>query len=122
MVQALVAKKHSSKLYNRGKGPISIGYSSNDSASYKHSWKAMYGLPPTGDITLEQFEEYSFQRLKLLKLIDTWKARNITGKALQDNIMEESNKIFDVRLPQDLDHCEPDWISHHILRLAFAKT
>ncbi|KAF0982529.1 hypothetical protein FDP41_011459 [Naegleria fowleri] len=124
MVQSLKSKKHTSKLHapGRNKGHIPIGsLSSSNDASYQHSWKSMYHLPPTGEITLEQFEEYSFQRLKLLKMIDTWKARNISVKALQDNIIEESNKIFDLRVPQDLDHCEPDWISHHILRLAFAK-
>ena len=122
MVQTLKSKKHNSKLLGKTKGHVAIGSSSSNDASYRHNWKSMYHLPPTGEITLEQFEEYSFQRLKLLKLIDTWKARNISGKALQDNIVEESNKVFDLKLSQDLDNCEPDWISHHILRLAFSKT
>jgi len=85
----------------------------------KHSWTFMYMLPPVGQITLEDFEVSAIDRLKLLRLIENWKARGKTGKELCDLIREESQRIFG---SDSLETCERDWISHHILRLAYSKS
>jgi hypothetical protein len=36
----------------------------------------LYNIPPTEEVTLEEFEEYAFDRLKVLKTIEQFKVIN----------------------------------------------
>ncbi|KAF2966834.1 hypothetical protein GQX73_g6765 [Xylaria multiplex] len=86
-----------------------------------------YATPPTADITLEQFEQWAIDRLRILAELEACSFRNksLTETAshmkpllekyllLQPN-SSSSSKLFEER--------QKDHYSHFILRLAFAST
>ncbi|XP_031549848.1 DNA primase large subunit-like [Actinia tenebrosa] len=95
----------------------------------------MYRLPPTDNISLEEFEEFAVERLKVLREIETNSIRykkdsdeykKNTMKALkelvgvnykatgEENIKKKSNEIHNER--------RKDHISHFILRLAYCRS
>jgi DNA primase large subunit len=74
-------------------------------------------MPPSDDITIEEFEGFSFTRLKMLRMIEEKATRGLTSE-------DESKKLAD-RLRHEFDLSTPegrrqDVISHHTLRLAFS--
>ncbi|XP_015757797.1 PREDICTED: DNA primase large subunit-like isoform X2 [Acropora digitifera] len=91
----------------------------------------MYKEPPTGNITLEQFEEFAIDRLKVLREIETLGIRHKRGSEGYQGRMKESLKKF---LPRNsksslkgheeeiLNERKKDHISHFILRLAYCRS
>ncbi|KAI5865398.1 DNA primase, large subunit [Durotheca rogersii] len=86
-----------------------------------------YETPPTADITLEQFEQWAIDRLRILAELEACSFRNKTPaetathmKPLLDKYLRldsnssASSKLFSER--------QKDHYSHFILRLAFAST
>ncbi|KAI0470983.1 DNA primase, large subunit [Xylariaceae sp. FL0804] len=86
-----------------------------------------YATPPTADITLEQFEQWAIDRLRILAELEACSFRNKTlaetaehmepllKKYLPlDSNSSASSKLFSER--------QKDHYSHFILRLAFAST
>jgi len=86
------------------------------------SWKYMYKQPPLDNLTLQQFVSFSLDRLTLLNKIETSKAR-------RSNKRDEFHKEVAILDLKYLGKCGEsnviddykDYVSHHILRLAFAK-
>eukprot|EP01080_Neovahlkampfia_damariscottae_P002497 gene2497-3203_t len=80
----------------------------------QHSWKFMYHLPPTEELTIENFEKFALDRLKMLKNVENFRLGQ--KEKFVELVKEQDKKTFG-----DYDTSEKDFISHHILRLSFAK-
>lgn len=86
-----------------------------------------YAVPPTADITLEQFEQWAIDRLRILAELEACSFRNKNVKETSEH-MEPLLKKY---LPLDTNSSnssqlqaqrQKDHYSHFILRLAFAST
>ncbi|KAH0351082.1 DNA primase large subunit, partial [Aureobasidium melanogenum] len=94
--------------------------------SYEHAMN-FYNLPPTGDIALEQFEEWGIARLKVLAELESCQFRNRTAeetstymKPILDKYLrldQNSSRSTEHELQRKRDH-----YSHWTLRLAFSAT
>ncbi|KAI1342180.1 DNA primase, large subunit [Xylariaceae sp. FL0016] len=86
-----------------------------------------YATPPTADITLEQFEQWAIDRLRILAELEACSFRNKSAAetaAHMESLLKKylplehntsaSSKLFEER--------QKDHYSHFILRLAFART
>lgn len=86
-----------------------------------------YTIPPTGDVTLEQFEEWGIARLKVLAELEACQFRNKTPaeteeymRPVLDKYMRLSStrsKSSEIGMERKKDH-----YSHWTLRLAFSGT
>ncbi|KAF2669667.1 DNA primase, large subunit [Microthyrium microscopicum] len=86
-----------------------------------------YGLPPTANVTLEEFEEWAITRLKVLSELETCTFRNKNAEetlAYMTPILEKhlplhsnSSRSSQLQAERRRDH-----YSHFILRLAFSST
>ncbi|KAJ5803584.1 DNA primase large subunit [Penicillium pulvis] len=92
----------------------------------------LYDTPPTAEITLEQFEQWAIDRLKVLAEIEACSYRNKTPAETATHITplldkylplgsntSASNGTVDQRLKNER---QKDHYSHFILRLAFSAT
>ncbi len=86
-----------------------------------------YATPPTADITLEEFEQWAIDRLRILAELEACSFRN---KSLTDTAIH-MKPLLDKYLPLDSNSSastqlfaqrQKDHYSHFILRLAFAST
>ncbi|KXX81493.1 putative DNA primase large subunit [Madurella mycetomatis] len=86
-----------------------------------------YSTPPTADITLEQFEQWAIDRLRILAELEACSFRNRTPAETAAHMKPLLNKY----LPLDSNSSshsqlaaqrQKDHYSHFILRLAFAST
>ncbi|KAI0884142.1 DNA primase, large subunit [Annulohypoxylon maeteangense] len=86
-----------------------------------------YEFPPTADITLEQFEQWAIDRLRVLAELEACSFRNKT----QAETAAHMKPILEKYLPLDSNTTsssqlsaqrQKDHYSHFILRLAFAST
>lgn len=113
------------------KHPIIIEYED----LYPHN-VLLYRLPPTQDITLEEFEDLALNRLKVLRIIeqesskgnrmysDEWK------QAIKEELNREGLKNYDRLLKSgisgkkelDIQARRADYISHFILRFSYCRT
>jgi DNA primase large subunit len=93
---------------------------------YKHRLN-FYATPPTADITLEQFEQWAIDRLRVLAELEACSFRNKTPAETAAHM----KPLLDKYLPLSSStsgstglHAErqKDHYSHFILRLAFAST
>lgn len=87
---------------------------------------SLYSEPPQHELTLDEFEVVSLDRLQLLRSIDVLKTKGgIEGESSFNNQVYElekkyllSNREFSHRLSET----ERDQVSHFILRLAYCRT
>ncbi|BGP57003.1 hypothetical protein JCM8202_004562 [Rhodotorula sphaerocarpa] len=87
----------------------------------------LYERPPTEEVTLEEFETWAIDRLRLLADIEAAQARNRPFKEVKEIVEKraaeymplhaDSNKTADVDKERKKDH-----YSHFILRLAFCRS
>ncbi|KAI0835705.1 DNA primase, large subunit [Hypoxylon sp. FL0890] len=86
-----------------------------------------YETPPTADITLEQFEQWAIDRLRILAELEACSFRNISPAEMQAHM----KLLLEKYLPLDSNSSsssqlnaqrQKDHYSHFILRLAFAST
>ncbi|KAH8652143.1 eukaryotic and archaeal DNA primase, large subunit-domain-containing protein [Xylariales sp. PMI_506] len=86
-----------------------------------------YSVPPTADITLEQFEQWAIDRLRILAELEACSFRNKTPAEtatymkplLEKYLPLETNSSGSSKLAAER---QKDHYSHFILRLAFAST
>ncbi|KDQ15373.1 hypothetical protein BOTBODRAFT_31695 [Botryobasidium botryosum FD-172 SS1] len=87
----------------------------------------MYDRPPAQDVTLEEFETWAIDRLKVLSEIESSFVRNRTHDELKTVTTDQCRKY----LPVDSNNAElqtrepqrkKDHVSHFILRLAFCRS
>ncbi|KAF2192537.1 DNA primase large subunit [Zopfia rhizophila CBS 207.26] len=86
-----------------------------------------YILPPTAEITLEQFETWAINRLKVLSELEACSFRNRTPEETAEYMTSILNKYLPLRSNssrgQNLqEERKKDHYSHFILRLAFSAT
>jgi len=100
----------------------------------------LYGTPPVMDISLEQFEEWAVERLRLLRTIEKHNmgGRQKFSKEWVDCIWEDLGKqgldhyvklgdrqhLREEKVPREvfMAHRKVDHVSHFILRLAYCRT
>ncbi|ORY70917.1 DNA primase large subunit [Pseudomassariella vexata] len=95
-------------------------------SSYPHRLN-FYAVPPTADITLEQFEQWAIDRLRILAELEACSFRNKSAQEtaahmkplLEKYLPLDSNSSASSRLTAER---QKDHYSHFILRLAFAST
>ncbi|KAK5007880.1 hypothetical protein LTR28_004719 [Elasticomyces elasticus] len=86
-----------------------------------------YAQPPTGDITIEQFEEWAIARLKILAELESCSFRNRSVEETSEYmkpllathlpLSQNSSRSSELHVERKKDH-----YSHWILRLAFSAT
>jgi len=84
----------------------------------KVSALSMYAEPPTEKLTVTEFEEYAFDRLRLLSTIDIARAKGLKGQELERTI----RKARDDFMPNTQYNLKKDVYSHFILRLAYCRS
>lgn len=95
----------------------------------------MYRLPPTQDITLQDFEEFAIERVDLLRIFEQATSKNLRilseeWKAAVKEEMQQAGMKNYLRLISghssttelDLEARRRDYISHFILRLAYCRS
>lgn len=101
---------------------------------YPHN-VTLYRLPPTEDITLQEFEDLALERLKLLRIFEQAGSRNLRflSDEWKEHITSEINReglkgyarLFhnsgSVK-ESDLQARRRDTISHFILRVAYSRS
>lgn len=86
-----------------------------------------YSLPPTAEITLEEFEEWAINRLKVLAELEACSFRNRSPEETADYMRPMLEKYLPLsqnssRSPALQEERKKDHYSHFILRLAFSAT
>ncbi|XP_052101328.1 DNA primase large subunit-like [Mytilus californianus] len=88
-----------------------------------------YKIPPTGEISLQEFEEYAIDRLKVLKAVEVAGIRLMKGsneyiQKLQDELRKTSlgHDLIRTDKKEDKDFRQKDLVSHFILRLAYCRS
>ncbi|CCC67028.1 hypothetical protein NCAS_0A04700 [Naumovozyma castellii] len=82
---------------------------------------SFYEARPQGEITLEQFEVWAIDRLKILLEIESCLSRNKTLKEIETLIKPQFQKLLPFNTDSFLDK-KKDYYSHFILRLCFCRT
>ncbi|XP_048452955.1 DNA primase large subunit isoform X2 [Rhincodon typus] len=88
-----------------------------------------YEQPPTENVSLQDFENFAMERLKLLKCVETLGVSHVrTSEAYNKKLENEFRKLkfpYRVSSEERLDEYEirrKDHISHFILRLAYCQS
>ncbi|KAI0345442.1 DNA primase large subunit [Trametopsis cervina] len=86
-----------------------------------------YDVPPLGDITIEEFEIYALDRLRILAEIESSYARNRSWDELKGVTKKQCEKYLPLHSSsaknQDTQaERRKDHIGHFVLRLAFCRT
>lgn len=106
---------------------------------YPHSC-TLYRLPPLQDITIQTFEDLAIERLKVLRIFEQAGSKSFRymSDEYREAIIEELNAqklksyvrlvqqpggaVSAAKREQDLVARQRDYISHFILRFAYAKS
>lgn len=103
-------------------------------SEYPHN-VLLYRLPPTQDITLQEFEEFAIERVNLLRIFEQASSKNLRilseewKVSIKEEMQQAGMKAY-LRLiaghsstsEQDLEARRRDYISHFILRLAYCRS
>ena len=86
-----------------------------------------YDKPPLFDITLEEFEIFAIDRLRILSEIEASYVRNRSHDELKEIVKQQSLKYLPLdansaRHAPRADQRKKDHISHFVLRLAFCRS
>ncbi|XP_067939824.1 DNA primase large subunit-like [Watersipora subatra] len=90
-----------------------------------YGYHSFYKRAPTGSITLQQFEAYAVERLKVLKAIELNSIMKTKYEEFAIKMKGQFNELgwhFLTSGKLNKEDNEKDLISHHILRLAYAKS
>ncbi|SCV01167.1 LAME_0G14510g1_1 [Lachancea meyersii CBS 8951] len=82
---------------------------------------SFYISPPKGEITLEQFELWAIDRLKVLLEVESCIQRNKSAKEMELIIKPLLQKLLPFTT-DDLESRKKDYYSHFILRLCFCRS
>ncbi|CAB4422260.1 unnamed protein product [Rhizophagus irregularis] len=87
-----------------------------------------YSVPPTEEITIDEFESFAFDRLQVLKALEGAILRNKSEDDVKKYLEETSNKWLPLHSNESSkaypvqEERRKDHISHFILRLAYSRT
>jgi DNA primase large subunit len=87
-------------------------------AGVKTSCLSMYSVPPQEQLSVTEFEEFAYDRLRLLNVIDMARAKGLKGTDLEKAI----RKGRDDCMPNTPAGMKKDRFSHFILRLAYCRS
>jgi hypothetical protein len=85
----------------------------------------IYDTPPNSLISLEEFEQFALDRMRVLKAIDQGKARGLKPDELKEVIEKSCRQYLPMRDRDPAEFAEDkrkDHISHFILRMAYSRT
>lgn len=93
----------------------------------KYDYLYSYDVPPTFDVTIEEFETCALDRLRILAEIESSAARNRTAEELKDVTLKQSGKYLPLNISKgstgETDgERRRDHLSHFVLRLAFCRS
>ena len=85
---------------------------------------SLYERPPREEMTLEEFEVFAVDRLKVLRTIDALKQKGFKPKELEAELAPVVRELLPLASvgPQALPDCRKDSASHFILRLAYSRS
>ncbi|KNC50933.1 DNA primase large subunit [Thecamonas trahens ATCC 50062] len=83
---------------------------------------SLYAVPPTEELSLQEFEELALKRVQLLKAIAAAKAVGKSGKELSLAVGKAVDAFLPFRATSRDEAEREDHISHFILRLAYCRT
>ncbi|XP_064626555.1 DNA primase large subunit-like [Lineus longissimus] len=108
-----------------------------DFALYPHRLQ-LYTLPPVENITLQEFEDFAVERLKVLKAVETIGIRHLkTSTEYAENMEKELRNLNmksllrpknvsadseDIDLEKEFNERRKEHVSHFILRLAYSRS
>ena len=86
-----------------------------------------YTTPPTAELTLDQFEQWAIDRLRVLSEIESCLFRNKSPQELKTTLTDLTKKYLrleanSTRSPELAEQRRKDHYAHFILRLAFARS
>ncbi|GAA5963393.1 hypothetical protein JCM3765_003053 [Sporobolomyces pararoseus] len=111
---------------NTGGGEVYHHQSSSRSLKYPHRLN-FYESPPTEEITLEEFEVWAIDRLRLLADIESAQARNRSPAEIKTIVENRSKEFMPLHsassrmVDTDVER-KKDSYSHFVLRLAFCRS
>ncbi|WIA15273.1 hypothetical protein OEZ85_001944 [Tetradesmus obliquus] len=105
---------------NSAPRPVVGGTPTSQASKGPYLELSMYKEVPTGEISLEEFEEYALDRLRVLKAIEEAKLRSKSEDTIQADVETLLKKHMQGSSRQQT--YRKDVLSHHILRLAYCRT
>ncbi|SSD58344.1 related to DNA primase large subunit [Saccharomycodes ludwigii] len=88
-----------------------------------NTFLTIYDQPPRGEITLDQFEIWAIERLKLLMELESLTQRNKSLKEIEAIIKPMLDKMYPISSGTPLTfQRKKDYYSHFILRLCFCRS
>jgi hypothetical protein len=112
-MQPIISRKRGNIL-----GPSKSHHHIHGFEETEQSWKHMYKNPPTGEVTLDEFETYSRNRANLLHKIENWRAIGVAIDDLYHRIMDEDRHEYH---GLEGDYIRKDFIAHNVLRIAYSR-
>lgn len=92
---------------------------------YNNSKLTFYTLPPVGEITLDEFETWAIDRIKILNEIESCSARNKGYKEIESIVAPMVQQMLPLNASQaeklNMER-QKDYYSHFILRLCFSRS
>lgn len=92
------------------------------SNAYNNSKLTFYKLPPVGEITLDEFETWAIDRIKILNEIESCVARNKSYKEIESIVLPLLNTLLPLNSNKSNKFRQKDYYSHFILRLCFSRS
>ena len=80
---------------------------------------SLYRLPPTHNVSIDEFEKLAIQRLQLLRTIEALHQRNVKGTDFKQALKKAENLLAPMNTPEERT---ADNTSHFVLRLAYCKS
>lgn len=96
-------------------------------ARYPHRLN-FYSVPPIHEVTIEQFESWAIDRLKVLAEIESSQARNRTYAETRDAVNATAKRLLPLNANTAIKSADllserlKDHVSHFVLRLAFCRS
>jgi DNA primase large subunit len=81
---------------------------------------SFYEIPPTEEVTVEDFERAALARLRVLQMLDAAKAKGLKGQEFRSRVDQELRRAGLAGL-QNATDLRSDVISHFALRFAFCR-
>ncbi|CEP23957.1 PRI2 [Cyberlindnera jadinii] len=92
---------------------------------YNNSKLTFYTLPPVGEITLDEFETWAIDRIKILNEIESCAARNKSYKEIESIVapmIQQTLPLNSTNVEKLNRERQKDYYSHFILRLCFSRS
>eukprot|EP00501_MAST-03F_sp_TOSAG23-6_P001327 GSMAST32.ASY1.ANO1.1375.1 assembled CDS len=80
---------------------------------------SLYTIPPSQDVSLDEFESFAYDRLQVLQAIATAQDQGLKGEEFSAAVKKIHDRVLRLRFKGDE---RKDTISHYILRLAYCQT